>query len=203
MKIADMDINFDENYQQVKSMPDDPKDSIPFMARTENADCFVMFFPIPQEQAMPFTDCTPVINGIHECLGNDQGLIEVENGKTKSGLSYIQSIVKTVDKEHPGVSYCLTLHIQFPDKVLGIQGFFNESGTTGIRDTMVYAALSESGKVKATEDGIEGWNKDPYDENFTRGALKNCSEDKDFDQFFPAHPLSECRRIIKYILENN
>ena len=88
MKIADMDINFDENYQQVKSMPDDPKDSIPFMARTENADCFVMFFPIPQEQAMPFTDCTPVINGIHECLGNDQGLIEVENGTTKSGLLY-------------------------------------------------------------------------------------------------------------------
>ena len=38
-------------------------------------------------------DCTPVINGIHECLGNDQGLIEVENGTTKSGLLYIQSIV--------------------------------------------------------------------------------------------------------------
>ena len=203
MKIADIDFNFDENYEQVKSLPDDPKDSIPLMASTENADCLVMLYPISEEQAMPFDEPESVIEGIHGCLDDDQGLIEVENGKTKSGLSYIESIVKRFDAEHHGVSYCLTLSIQYPNKILMAHGFFNETGTTGIRDTMVYAALSESGKVKATEEGIEGWNKDPYDENFTRGNLKNCSEDKEFDQFFPAHPLSECRRILQYILENN
>ena len=203
MKIADIDFNFDENYQQVKSLPDDPKDSIPLMTSTENADCLVMLYPISEEQAMPFNDSNSVIEGIHGCLDADQGLIEVESGTTKSGHSYIGSIVKTFDKEHHGVSYCLTLNIQYPNLILMVHGFFNETGTTGIRDTMVYAALSEAGKVKTTDTGIEGWNKDPYDETFTCGNLKNCSEDKEFDQFFPAHPLSECRRILNYILENN
>ncbi len=203
MKIADVEFNFDEDYTKLNSLPEDPKDSVSFGARTDNADCFIMIYPIPQEQAMPFNDCKPVIDGIHNCLGNDQGLIEVENGNTKSGLPYIQSIVKTLDQGHHGVSYCLTLHIQYSNSVLLIQGFFNETGTTGIRDTQVFLALREKGTVTLTENGAEGWAKDPYDENYKSGVLKNLGEDKDFDQFFPAHPLSECRRLLNYILENN
>lgn len=203
MKIADVEFNFDEDYTKLNSLPEDPKDSVSFGARTDNADCFIMIYPIPQEQAMPFDNCKPVIDGIHNCLGNDQGLIEVENGNTKSGLPYIQSIVKTLDQEHHGVSYCLTLHIQYSNSVLLIQGFFNETGTTGIRDTQVFLALREKGTVTLTENGAEGWAKDPYDENYKSGVLKNLGEDKDFDQFFPAHPLSECRRILQYILDNN
>lgn len=203
MKIGNTDFIFDENYQKLNSLPEDPNDSVSFGARTENAECFVMVYPIPTEKAMPFDNCKSVIDGIHECLGNDQGLIEVENGNTKAGFPYIQSIVKTFDSEHHGVSYCLTLHIKYRDTVLQIQGFFNEAGTTGVRDSYVFAALQQKGVVKATENEIEGWNRDPYDESFKRGNLKNCSEDKDFDQFFPAHPLSECRRILQYILDNN
>lgn len=203
MKIVDIDFNFDENYTKLDSLPEDPKDSVSFGARTENAECFIMIYPIPQEQAMPFDNCKSVIDGIHSCLGNDQGLIEIENGNTKAGLPYIQSIVKTLDQEHHGVSYCLTLHIKYSNNVLMIQGFFNETGTTGIRDTHIFAALEQKGIVKATKNGIEGWAKDPYDENYKSGILKNLAEDKEFDQFFPAHPLSECRRILDYIIENN
>lgn len=203
MKIADIEFNFDESYTKVKSLPDDPKDSVPFCSQNENAECFVMIYPISIERAMPFDNCQSVIEGIHNCLGKDQGLIEVENGNTKSGLPYIQSIVKTLDQEHHGVTYCLTLHIQYPNSVLQIQGFFNETGTTGIRDTQVFLALREKGIVTLTENGAEGWAKDPYDENYKSGVLKNLGENKEFDQFFPAHPLSECHRVLQYILDNN
>ncbi len=203
MKIADVEFNFDENYTKLNSLPEDPKDSVSFGARTENAECFLMIYPIPSEQAMPFDNCKPVIEGIHNCLGNDQGLIEVENGNTKSGLPYIQSIVKTLDQEHHGVTYCLTLHIQYSNSVLMIQGFFNETGTTGVRDTQVFLALREKGIVTLTENGAEGWAKDPYDDNYKSGVLKNLGENKEFDQFFPAHPLSECHRVLQYILDNN
>ncbi len=203
MKIADVEFNLDENYKKVKSLPDDPKDSVAFCSETEMANCIVLIYPFPTEHAMPFTNCQAVIDGIHGILDKNQGLIEVEKGTTKSGLQFIETIVKTFDEKHQGVSYCLTLQIKYPNTILQVQGFFNEAGTTGIRDSYVFAALEQKGTIKATDNGIEGWAKDPYDENFKSGLLKNLSEDKDFDQFFPAHPLSECRRILDYIIENN
>ena len=84
-----------------------------------------------------------------------------------------------------------------------IQGFFNETGTTGVRDTQVFLALREKGTVTLTDKGAEGWAKDPYDDNYKSGVLKNLGENKEFDQFFPAHPLSECHRVLQYILDNN
>jgi hypothetical protein len=45
--------------------------------------------------------------------------------------------------------------------------------------------------------------KDPYDEKFDRGILMNLSEKREYDYSFPNHPLSEMRRLIDYIIDNN
>lgn len=202
MKIGKMKFNMDENYQKVDSMPEDPPNSIPYCFQTDMAMCFVMVMPIPAERAMPFGNEQPVIDGIHECLGDVQGLIKVDTGKTSSGKFFIYSIVKTV-KSEGGVTYCLTLHLTDDKEVIQVQGFFEETGMTGTRDTMILSALMNEGHIKMGKNGPEGWMEDPYDPNFKRGICKNLSENEGADELFPTHPLSECRRVIKALIENN
>jgi putative ABC transport system permease protein len=90
-------------------MPGDPEGAVPLAFSTDRAMCFVMMYPIGPEYAMPFDSPQDVIDGIHESMYEDQGLIEVDSGKTKAGNKYIESIVKTVKKEG-GAAYTFTFH---------------------------------------------------------------------------------------------
>lgn len=66
--------------------------------------------PSSKEEAMPFGNPQSVIDGIHECLGDNQGLITVECTKTGSGEDAMYSIVKTVEPLE-GAQYCLTMDL--------------------------------------------------------------------------------------------
>ena len=195
-------LHIPEWFQKLKSMPNDPPNSVAYGYETPDAQCFTMSIPIPTERAMPFDNPQAVIDGIHHALSESQGLIEVEAGQSKSGHCYIYSVVKTL-KEPTGVQYCMTMHLKYPKNAVQIQGFFDESGTTGFRDAMVYSMMSNEGLIKTTEDGIEGWSADPYDPNFKKGILMNCSENKVYDDQFPQHPLSELRRFVREIIDMN
>ena len=144
-----------ERYELLESLPEDPPYTRSFGFQTSGALSYVITRPIPAGSAMPWDDPWSVIDGIHQALADDQGLIAVEKGVTKAGRRFIYSIVKSM-KEPSGVQYCLTMHVEFEEFVVLVQGFFDEMGTTGIRDAMVYAMLSNEGKVRTTEDGISG-----------------------------------------------
>ena len=189
-------------YERLKPAPEDPPYIRSYGYQSSNALCYVIFQPIPTEGAMPYGDPQSVIDGIHAVLEEDQGLIAVETGKTKSGWRYIYSIVKSL-KEPSGVQYCLTMHFNCLECSVQVQGFFDEDGMTGMRDAMVYAMLSNERKVKATDNGIEGWNEDPYDPEYRRGNCMNCSERKEYDELFPEHPLSELRKFVTEFVELN
>ena len=189
-------------FEQVDSMPDDPPYSKAYCYGSSNAGCFALVYPIPARYAMPYDDPQSVIDEIHQELADDQGLIEVEKSVTSSGLRFLYSIVKTL-KKPSGVQYCLRMNIEYPECTVQVQGFFDEMGTTGIRDAMVYAMLSNEGKVEVTEDGLKGWSADPYDLAYTHGVRMNCSERKEFDAQFPHHPLSEMRRFVRELVSLN
>lgn len=63
-----------------------------------------------EEEAMPFGNPQSVIDGIHECLGDNQGRITVECTKTGSGEDAMYGIVKTVEP-FDGEQYCLNIDI--------------------------------------------------------------------------------------------
>ncbi|MCR5566489.1 MAG: hypothetical protein K6F61_06525 [Clostridiales bacterium] len=189
-------------FLKMNSMPDDPPHSSAYGFETPDTGAFAMVFPMPAEQAMPYENPQSVIDGIHRALGENQGLIEVETGKTKAGRRYLYSVVKTLRQPH-GVQYCMTMHIDYGECAVQVQGFFDELGTTGVRDTMVFVLLEQQGTVRTTEDGIEGWNTDPYNPEYKRGCLMNLSEQKMFDEQFPHHPLSEARRFVAELAELN
>ena len=60
-------------------------------------------------------------------------------------------------------------------------------------------------KLGSSELKLEAdeWKRDPYDANRENGILMNWTEDEKFDPLFPNHPLSEMRRFVKFVIENN
>ncbi len=189
-------------FRKMNSMPDDPPHSSAYGFETPDTGAFVMVCPMASEQAMPFGSPQSVIDGIHVALGENQGLIEVETGKTNAGRRFVYSVVKTLRERH-GVQYCMTMHMDYGDCAVQVQGFFDELGTTGARDSMVFVLLEQQGTVRITENGIEGWNADPYDPEYNHGCLMNRSEEKGFDEHFPRHPLSEARRFAGELISLN
>lgn len=185
-----------DGFEKVDSMPEDPPDSMSYMRQSEGALAFVLAYPVSLDEAMPFDSPRSIIDGIHNSLGEDQGLIEVKADKTKSGKPYIYSIVKSAMPE-PGMQYTLTMDIGDEDYADHIQGFFSESGITGMRDAAVFAAFQNEGGT------MEDWMSDPYDPTYERGIRMNRSEVAELDASFPAHPLSKCREFVQEIVNSN
>jgi hypothetical protein len=117
------------------------------------------------------------------------------------GKDYVYSIVKNL-REPSRVQYILTYQRFYKDFILNVQAFFEEAGTTGIRDTMVYALCSNEGLIgDDDENPLAGWTQDPYDAEITKGALMNLSEQEQFDEQFPGFPLSMCRAFINCVVD--
>lgn len=189
-------------YQQVDSVPEDPEDSIPLMAQTEQSVCCVVAYPIGADEALPYDQAT-VIEAVHDALAENQGIIEVNDG-TRDGMPYIYSIVKNLNMDGEiclGAQYILAMDIACPDGATHFQGLFEEAGTTGLRDSLGYELCRREGLVSSSDDGVVGWNADPYDATRTEGALMNLSEKPEFDKMFPAHPLSMAREFVACVLE--
>lgn len=146
------------------------------------------------KDAMPFDDKEFVIESIHSFLQDNQGLIEVGNGTTITGKQYIYSIVKTgVDEIN--TQYTSVCHIDYKDFVLSITGFYEENGSPGFRESMVFNMLDiKPGDV---------WAKDPYDKDFKKGILMNLAEDKEYDKIFSNHPLTIARKVFEDFFDNN
>jgi len=188
-------------FQIVDSEPDDPVGSIPLMTQTDQALCFVLAHPISADQCMPL-DRETVIDAIRGFLQPNQGLIEVESGST-ADFQYVYSIVKTLksDAGHPaGVQYVLAMDVVSKAGVTHFQGFFDEAGTTGMRDAVVFEICKRDGLVGNADDPFEGWTADPYDAQWRSGALMKLSERRRFDAMFPAHPLSVARGFVACIV---
>ena len=193
-------INIPTGFQKMNTLPEDPVNSVAYGKQTQSSNCFIMMYPINNQSAMPYRNEKKVIDGIHSVLADGQGLVEVKSGMTKNQKQYIYSIVKS-KLEPSGMEYILTMHIDMKDHSVNIQSYFDETGMTGLRDTAIMNKMINEGKI--TSPNMDGWFKDPYDENYKRGLLMNLSENSEYDRMFPQHPLSETRNFIKYIIENN
>ena len=100
-----------------------------------------------------------------------------------------------------GVQYFMLLQIMYGHVVLNIKAFFDEKGMTGLRDTMVWEQLRREGIVSESDNSA--WTFDPYDSQINRSYLMNLSEQEKYDSLFPGHPLSVCRQLAKYVIEQS
>ena len=66
---------------------------------------------------------------------------------------------------------------------------------------MVFSIIKSAAPDRSVEDIFGGWTRNPYDESVKDGALMNLSEQEEYDEMFPEHPLSMCRKFVKCIVE--
>lgn len=169
------------------------------IAGTENSVNVVSFFKQSRERAMDFEDLKGLIEGIHNSLSENQGLIEAKSGRTAQGNRFIYSIVKSVNNDKGGVNYFLRMNIENDGEILEVNGSFEESGMTGIRESIIAGVADNLGICKL---GSKEWCKDPFDDNYTWGIPKNIAEKEGLDSLFSTHALSMARELLLAMLEN-
>lgn len=182
-----------------------PKKHIAFGMRTSSASALLVFFEVDEQSAMPFDDVQAIIADLHEGMSNSEGIIEVNSGTTSGGCKYVYNIRKLREEDENGLSvgvdYNLNLNILIDNKIYFINGSFREEGLTGVRDTTIYELYRR--EHPDLESPLVGWCCDPYENEYQQGFLMNISESAVYDEQFPDHPLSETRKYIAYIVENN
>ncbi len=198
-----------KNYKKGKKIPREyglPKDAEAYGIVSENGNGTIIMYEVTEEQTMPFDNPQWVIDMLHNSMGESEGIIEVNNGITAGGRPYIYEIIKHHMKDeeegYPGrMTYTLNINVRFDNSIQFINGSFAEGNTTGMRDSVVYAMYMKTKDEKPDEVGE--WFYDPYDPNYTKGLRMNVSERAGFDEEFPWHPLSMCRNLVKFIIDNN
>lgn len=195
INVAKMNIDIPAEYQVLKSFPDDPEGSVPIGLSLNQSENFVLFIPIEGNEYIRQGELNELIQNTRRSIGEAFGLVEANEGITEQGLEYVYRILKVRMNPH-GVQYQLAMQIVRDGQGINISGYFDEAGTTGIRDVMVFEMLRREGKI--TED-MDKWTADPLDPSVTKGFLMNRSEQEQYDAIFPEHPLTVARNFVRYM----
>ena len=168
-----------------------------------NSDNVVMISKGNVEAAMNPDDLKGLIDGIHEALSDNQGIIEVKNGETKRGYKYIYSIVKNLSEvQFGGVRYFVRLNLFNGPDIVEVQADFTEIGTTGSREALCVEFARRAGLTDITSEGLKNWTEDPYNPDFKKGCLKNLAEKEGLDGLFPENPLSQAHEFLLSVLND-
>ena len=184
-----------QGYQRMPLLEDDPEGSVNYTASTPAAQCFVQAYPVSADEFASQGHSRELIDRLHDSLGEQQALIEVEDGTNSNGMPYVYSIVKS-RKEDEGMQYTLMFYGRCGSDAFCVHAFFVEQGETGRREKAVWNYLRDRGVV--SDSDRSKWERDPYDRSLTGPFLMNLSERADFDEAFPDHPLSMCRALVRF-----
>ena len=207
-------INLPEEFKKIDGpLPPNmglPKEAAAFNAGNENFSAFILCFPVSPEASMPFNDTERIIDDLHSSMNDSQGIIEVMAGTCKNGGKYVYYLLKykkpSLRRLPRGNGYLLYFNLQIGNTIQFINATFEEEGITGMRDSAVYSLFRQNKKQEGkdmSDNPFDGWFKDPYCEDYTKGFLMDLSEQSEFDEQFPQHPLSAARRFVAYVISNN
>lgn len=116
-----------------------------------------------------------------------------------AGVRAVKLCIK-VPQPESGMTYIASLTFPFESFSFVVKTQCAETGMTGVRDSVVFAKLGMS--VDADTGKVPGWAQDPYDPAFVVPLLRNRSDDAEWDEKFPDHPLSRCRRYLDSLSES-
>ncbi|WP_408069494.1 hypothetical protein [Butyrivibrio sp. JL13D10] len=166
----------------------------------------IMSWPVTETESLPLGDEEGIINQFHQEGNENLGLIAAKCGLTPKGNRYAYTIRKMMFFDEEGnpqgpMDYELNFNIRVNGKIHFMNGSFQpEENLEGIRGSAL--GIMERGSCELRLNA-EHWVRDPYDEAYKKGLLMTWEEDEKFDGLFPYHPLSEMRRFVKYVIENN
>lgn len=207
-------LHLPDGWEMLNTLPEDAPGTVAVGYRIRGSNGLVTIAPLTS-QMMP-VDRDEVIAGIRPSLLEfHAGLVEADAGETPAGDLVVYTVVKTLPPEPgegsgegAGLQYNLTLHLAVENgeylEPWQIQGFFTETGVTGMRDAAVMDLKRRAGEIRIGDDGLEGWFVDPYDPALTPAdgyLLANLSEAREYDDRFAEHPLSQARRFLTAVID--
>lgn len=173
----------------------DSKDVKQWIDPTQSQSLSLNFFALPPD--------LPTIKRVEELrqffrpqiVAANGGIITVDIASL-SGIPYVKTIFK-FPQEPSGMTYLGSLIFPFKkySYVVKIQAM--ETGTTGVRDTLIMNRMMAAGVLDVIKDGFKDWSRDPYEPDFEGGSLMNLSEAEAYDEEFEQHPLSQVRLVLR------
>ena len=161
--------------------------------RTANTEAFAIAGRIEQQNAKLFDDVEAFKNGLISLLKENEGFIKVDSGITANGERYSYYIKKHVVAEGSlknRTLYVSNMNIEIDDTIWLVEFCFYETGEIGFREHFVKKVFNT-------------WYEDPRELMFGKGIPMDISEQEYYDDIFPEHPLSEIRKLLKYVVANN
>lgn len=126
------------------------------------------------------------------------GVLEIET-LLLDGCRAVRTLFKA-PQEPSGRLYIGSLTLPFRDFSYVLKVQCPEVGTTGLRDSVVFAKMTAAGEVSVSpEGGAVGWLTDPYTPGRMGPMTRNQSELERFDAMFPAHPLARARATLAHL----
>lgn len=158
------------------------------------------YFPLPPDIAVSLGRLDELRRSYRDGLGNGRGLVELDVREVFD-LRAVWLIFK-VRQNPTGMTYVESLTLPFQEFSYVLKVDCAETGTTGVRDAVVFAMEQQSGRVKfnSPAEFPLGWTQDPYDPSFRSPVMRNLSDDERYDERFPDHPLSRARRLLTSML---
>jgi len=183
-------------WQKLRSLPEDPPGLIVYGFVSDMCQGTLMIQPITHEELMPFSKEQIIAQMRPALKSTGTALVEADSGKAANGEPYVYTIVKIPNEPaHTGVEYNLTFHRVCDGQPMQYRAGLKEQGVTGMRDALVLELSFRDGTVTSTEDGLQGWFRDPYDPSIT-GFTANLSDLAKYDALFPGHALTNARELL-------
>lgn len=139
-----------------------------------------------------------------EALSYKGGLVEVDTRiKTGVGFNLVTMKFPMSQGIKGSLGWGYQINAVFPTKsrTYVIQIAALEQGTTGVREAAVTVILSAKDGSKDLSSVMKRFRRDPYDQKFDDKAVFTISDERQWDEGFPDHPLTKVRAYIEKIVE--
>jgi hypothetical protein len=159
----------------------------------------VLFFDMPPDT--PPLDDIGALRDFYRrvALANQAGMIEVSPWSA-NGCRGVLTILK-LPQVPTGVTYVGSITMPLSASSFVVKIGCAERGVTGTREALVASSLIKSGQLQIDPEtnNLVDWSRDPYDATRRDPLMRNLSEDPQYDERFPQHPLSRLRRYLAQV----
>lgn len=164
--------------------------------QNQDGDSLILqFFKIPPDIGAPLDDLAALRAFYREVITQAGGGLVQLDVIELCGAAAVHAIFK-LPQEAGGMSYVGSMTVPFESCSVMVTSPCEEQGMSGVRDATVFAVADLT--FDDTGQPI-GWVADPYDATVTGGILRNLADDEQWDEQFPEHPLSRCRRHLQQV----
>lgn len=153
----------------------------------------VYFYDLAPDIGAPLEQLDALRACYRQSVSGAGGAIVQVDVSSISDVSAVETVFK-FPMQPTGMAYVGSFTVPFQSFSFVVKAQCAEHGITGMRDATVFAMVNP--EIDESTGEAIGWMRDPYDPEHSAQLLSNQSDAPEWDEKFPDHPLSRCRRHL-------